>query len=36
MATKTITVRVDEDVKNQAEVILDDIGLTVTSLFNLA
>ncbi len=34
MATKTITVRVDEDVKNQAEVILDDIGLTVTSLFN--
>jgi DNA-damage-inducible protein J len=34
MATKTITVRVDEDVKNQAEVILDDIGLTVTTLFN--
>ncbi len=34
MATKTITVRVDEDVKNQAEVILDDIGLSVTSLFN--
>jgi addiction module RelB/DinJ family antitoxin len=34
MATKTITVRVDEDVKNQAEIILDDIGLTVTTLFN--
>jgi addiction module RelB/DinJ family antitoxin len=34
LATKTITVRVDEDTKQQAEVILDDIGLTVTGLFN--
>ena len=34
MATKTITVRVDEDVKNQAEVILDDMGINVTTLFN--
>lgn len=34
MATKTITVRVDEDAKNKAEVILDDIGITVTALFN--
>jgi len=34
MATKTITVRIDEDVKNQAELILDEIGITVTALFN--
>jgi DNA-damage-inducible protein J len=34
LATKTITVRVDEDTKQQAEAILDDIGLTVTALFN--
>ncbi len=35
MATKTtVTVRVDEDVKKQAEVILDEIGLNVTTLFN--
>ena len=34
MTTKTITVRVDEDVKNQAEVILADIGINVTTLFN--
>jgi DNA-damage-inducible protein J len=33
-ATKTITVRVDDETKQQAEVILDDIGLTVTGLFN--
>ena len=32
--TKTITVRVDENVKSQAEAILDDIGITVTTLFN--
>jgi len=32
--TKTITVRVDEDTKQQAELILDDIGLNVTGLFN--
>jgi addiction module RelB/DinJ family antitoxin len=25
---------VDEEVKNQAEAILDDIGITVTTLFN--
>ena len=34
MATKTITVRVDEKTKQQAEVILEDIGLNVTGLFN--
>ena len=34
MATKTITVRVDEDTKREAEAILDDIGLNVTVLFN--
>jgi DNA-damage-inducible protein J len=34
LATKTITVRVDEDTKQQAEVILEDIGLNVTGLFN--
>ena len=34
MATKTITVRVEEDTKRQAEAILDDIGLTVTGLIN--
>ena len=34
MATKTITVRVEEEVKKQAEVILDDIGINITSLFN--
>ena len=32
--TRTITVRVDEDVKDQAEAILDDIGINVTTLFN--
>ena len=34
MTTKTITVRVEEDTKRQAEKILEDIGLTVTGLFN--
>ena len=34
MATKTITVRVDETTKREAEVILEDIGLSVTVLFN--
>jgi len=34
LATKTITVRVEEEVKRQAEVILDDIGINITSLFN--
>ena len=34
LATKTITVRVDEDTKREAEIILDDIGLNVTTLFN--
>jgi len=34
LATKTITVRVDEDTKKQAEVILDDIGINVTGLIN--
>ena len=30
----TITVRVDDEVKKQAEVILDDIGINLTTLFN--
>ena len=34
MATKTITVRVDEDTKKQAEAILEDIGINVTGLIN--
>ena len=34
MASKTITVRVDEDTKREAEVILEDIGLNMTVLFN--
>jgi addiction module RelB/DinJ family antitoxin len=34
MATKSITVRVDESVKERAEVILEDIGINVTTLFN--
>jgi DNA-damage-inducible protein J len=34
LATKTITVRVDEDTKQQADIILENIGLNVTSLFN--
>ena len=34
MATKTITVRVDEDTKRDAEAILADIGLNMTVLFN--
>ena len=33
MSTKTITVRVDEDIKEQAEVILSEIGITTTALF---
>jgi len=33
-ATKTITVRVDEATKQEAETILEDIGINVTSLFN--
>jgi addiction module RelB/DinJ family antitoxin len=34
LASKTITVRVDADVKEQAEIILDEIGLSMTTLFN--
>ena len=30
----TITVRVDDDVKKDAEIILEDIGINVTTLFN--
>jgi len=33
-STKTITVRVDEATKQQAEAILQDIGLNVTGLIN--
>jgi DNA-damage-inducible protein J len=34
LATKTITVRIDEDTKREAEAILEDIGLNMTVLFN--
>ena len=34
MATRTITVRIDENTKREAEVILEDIGLNMTVLFN--
>ena len=34
MVTKSITVRVDEQTKAQAEAILEDIGINVTTLFN--
>jgi DNA-damage-inducible protein J len=34
LSTKTITVRVDEDTKDQAEVVLKDIGINMTVLFN--
>ena len=30
----TITVRVDDETKKDAEIILDDIGINVTTLFN--
>jgi len=30
----TITVRVDDNIKKDAEIILDDIGINVTTLFN--
>ena len=34
VSTKSITVRVDEETKVQAESILEDIGINVTTLFN--
>jgi len=34
MSTKTITVRVDESTKQQAETILGDIGLNLTGFIN--
>ena len=34
MTTKTITVRVEEDIKKQAELILADIGINLTALLN--
>ena len=34
LATKTITVRVDEETKQKAEVLLEEIGLNMTVLFN--
>ena len=30
----TVTVRVDDCIKEQAEIILDDIGINLTTLFN--
>ena len=33
MATKAITIRVDEQVKEQAEEMLNDIGLTMSTYF---
>jgi len=32
--TKTITVRVDEETRQKAEVLLDELGLNITTLFN--
>jgi DNA-damage-inducible protein J len=32
--TRTVTVRVDEYTKRQAEAVLDEIGLNMTTLFN--
>ena len=34
LATKTITVRVDEDTKTKAEILLNEIGINTTTLFN--
>ena len=34
MATKAITVRVDENIKEQADKMLDDIGLNMTTFIN--
>ena len=34
MITKTITIRVEEDIKNQAEIILEDMGINIVTLFN--
>ena len=34
MATKTVTIRVDEDTKRKAEAVLEDIGLNMTILLN--
>ena len=34
LATKTVTIRVDEDTKREAEAILEDIGLNMTMLLN--
>ena len=31
---KAITVRVDDDIKEQAEIMLDDIGMNMTSFFH--
>ena len=33
LSSKSITIRVDEDVKQEAEVILEDIGINMTTLF---
>lgn len=35
MATKTINVRVDEKLKNQAESLLSEMGLTMSGALNL-
>ena len=34
LATKTITVRVDEETKTKAEILLNEIGINTTTLFN--
>ena len=34
LPTKTVTIRVDEDTKHEAEIILAEIGINLTGLFN--
>ena len=35
MASTSVTVRMDEDLKKQAEVLFDDMGLNMTTAFNI-
>lgn len=35
MSTTTINIRIDEDLKNQSEMILEDMGLNMTTAFKI-
>ncbi|GAB6091727.1 type II toxin-antitoxin system RelB/DinJ family antitoxin [Spirochaeta dissipatitropha] len=35
MATKSITIRMDENLKKQAEMLFDDMGLNMTTAFTI-